>query len=80
MKDYGCFINGDTVLSDKDLELKLRKEANDIYHRENIPCGSLHLDIPLALETELELLSAAGFRRTTLERRWSNTTVIKACK
>ena len=80
LKIGGYFMNGDTVCIDKDTEIKLRKEAEEIYQSQEIPFGSIHIDVPLALDTELALLSDAGFNSGTVEKRWNKTALIKAIK
>jgi tRNA (cmo5U34)-methyltransferase len=80
LKTNGCFINGDTVCKDKDTEIKLRNKAEEIYQRQELPFGSIHIDVPLALDTEFDLLSDAGFSSVSLERRWNKTALLKAIK
>jgi len=80
LKTNGCFINGDTVCRDKDTEIKLRNEADEFYQRQELPFGSTHIDVPLALDTEFALLSDAGFNNVFLEKRWNKTALIKAIK
>ena len=80
LKPNGYFINGDTVCRDKDTEIKLRNEAEEIYKRQELPFGSIHIDVPLALDTEFALLSGAGFNNVSLERRWNKTALMKAIK
>jgi ubiquinone/menaquinone biosynthesis C-methylase UbiE len=85
-KIYNClkvnayFINGDTVCRDKDTEINLINNAEEFYQRQQLPFGSMHIDIPLALDTELALFSDTGFRSVTVERRWNKTALIKATK
>jgi hypothetical protein len=38
------------------------------------------IDIPLALGTELAILSDAGFNSLSVEKRWNKTALIKAIK
>jgi tRNA (cmo5U34)-methyltransferase len=80
LKLNGCFINGDTVCKDKDTEIKLIYQAEEFYQRKDLPFGSMHIDVPLALDTELALLSDAGFRSISVERRWNKTALLKAIK
>jgi tRNA (cmo5U34)-methyltransferase len=80
LKSDGYFINGDTVCRDKDTESKLRKEAEEFYKKEELPFGSIHIDVPLALDTEFALLSEAGFNSVSLEKRWNKTALMKAIK
>jgi len=80
LKPDGYFINGDTVCRDKDTEIKLINEAEEFYQREGLPFGSIHIDVPLALDTEFALLSEAGFNSVSVERRWNKTALIKAIK
>jgi len=80
LKTNGYFINGNTVCRDKDTETKLRKEAEEFYQRQKLNFGSMHIDIPLAIGTELALLSDAGFNSLSVEKRWIKTALIKAIK
>ncbi len=80
LKPNGYFINGDTVCRDKATEIKLRNEAERFYQKQELPFGSIHIDVPLALDTELALLSEAGFNSISLEKRWNKTALIKAIK
>lgn len=85
-KIYNClkanayFINGDTVCKDKDTEINLVKNANEVYESQQLPFGSIHIDVPLALGTELSLLSNTGFNSISVEKRWNKTALIKAIK
>lgn len=80
LKINGYFINGDTVCSDKDTEINLLNNAAVFYKRQQLPFGSLHIDAPLALDTELALLSEIGFNGISVARRWTKTALIKAVK
>lgn len=80
LKPKGYFINGDTVCKDKDTETMLLSRAEDFYQEQELPFGSMHIDIPLALDTEIALLSDAGFNNITLERRWDKTALVKSVK
>ncbi|GKX66446.1 class I SAM-dependent methyltransferase [Inconstantimicrobium mannanitabidum] len=80
LKPNACFINGDTVCNDKDTEINLLNNAMDIYEKKQLPFGSIHIDVPLALDTELALLSDAGFSNVSVERRWNKATLIKVVK
>lgn len=40
----------------------------------------MHIDVPLALDTEFALLSVAGFKSVSLEKRWNKTALMKAIK
>jgi len=80
LKPNGYFINGDTVCIDKDTEIKLRNQADELYKMEGLPFGSIHIDAPLALDTEFALLSEAGFNTVLLEKRWNKTALMKAIK
>lgn len=80
LKENACFINGDTVCKDKDIEISFLNKAEEIYRGEQLPFGSMHIDIPLALDSELAMLSDLGFNSVTVERRWNTTALIKAVK
>jgi ubiquinone/menaquinone biosynthesis C-methylase UbiE len=80
LKPKGYFINGDTACKDKDTEVMLLNRAEDFYQKQELPFGSMHIDVPLALDTEIALLSDAGFNSITLERRWDKTALVKSIK
>jgi ubiquinone/menaquinone biosynthesis C-methylase UbiE len=80
LKVNACFINGDTVCNDKDTELNLLNTANELYQKQQLPFGSIHIDVPLALETELSLLSDTGFSTVSVIRKWTKTALIKSIK
>ena len=80
LKTSGYFVNGDIVCKDKETEIKVKKQAEELYKRKGLPFGSLHVDVPLALDTELSLLSNAGLKSISVERRWNKTALMKAVK
>jgi tRNA (cmo5U34)-methyltransferase len=80
LKPNGYFINGDTVCRDKDTEIKIKNEAEEFYKSKNMPFGSLHIDVPVALDTEIALLYDAGFNNISVKKRWTKTALIKAIK
>jgi ubiquinone/menaquinone biosynthesis C-methylase UbiE len=80
LKTNGYFINGDTVCRDKETEIMLKNKAEELYQRQGLLFGSMHIDVPLALNTELALLSDAGFSVISLEKRWDKTALLKAIK
>lgn len=80
LKTNGYFINGDTVCKDKDTEDKLVNKAEDFYQKQELPFGSMHIDVPLALDTEITLLSDAGLNSISVERRWNKATLMKSIK
>ena len=80
LKANACFLNGDTVCRDIETEINLLSKAEEVYHKQQLPFGSMHIDIPLALDSELTLLSDTGFNSVLVERRWNTTALIKAVK
>lgn len=68
------------MCNDKATEITLLNNANEVYEKQGLPFGSIHIDIPLALDTELTLLSKTGFGSISVERRWNKTALIKAIK
>lgn len=80
LKAGGYFINGDIVCKDKNTETYFMDQAEEIYEEQQLPFGSLHIDVPMAPDTELALLSDAGFRSISVERRWDKSALIKALK
>lgn len=80
LKTGGYFINGDTVCKDKYTETKLRNQADELYQRQKLSFGSMHIDVPLSLDTEFAILSDVGFNNLSVEKRWNKTALIKAIK
>ncbi|QAA32146.1 class I SAM-dependent methyltransferase [Clostridium manihotivorum] len=80
LKVGGAFINGDTACNDKATEISLLNHAEEIYEKQQVPFGTIHIDVPLALDTETTLLSDAGFKSISLEKRWTKAALIKAEK
>lgn len=80
LKENAYFINGDTVCKDKETEIYLLNNAEELYQRQQVPFGSIHIDVPLALDTELTLLSDIGFNSISVERRWNKAALIKSAK
>lgn len=80
LKTNGYFINADTVCREKDTEIRLINKSEEFYKMKEIPFGSMHIDVPLSLDTELALLSDAGFNSISVEKRWNKTALMKAIK
>lgn len=80
LKKDGVFINGDSTVKDAEKESSRLDEAKKIYKENNMKFGSLHIDVPLTVENELELLGKAGFSRINIGKKWTITTLIKAQK
>ena len=80
LKKGGVFINGDSTIKDEEKEWSRLAEAEKIYKESNMNFGSLHLDVPLTVESELELLQKAGFSNINIERKWTVTALMKALK
>lgn len=78
LKPTGCFINCDLIAKDKALELSLQNEAATIYLSKKKTFGTLHIETPLSLESEQELLKEAGFTEISIPRRLSNSVILKA--
>lgn len=74
----GVFINGDTMAKTREEELNRFKFAESIYAEQNKPFGSLHIDIPLCYEHEMEILYDVGFNNISLEREWTFTKLYRA--
>lgn len=60
MKENACFLNGDTVCKDKKTEIYLLNNAEELYKIQQVPFGTIHIDILLAINTEPTLLSDTG--------------------
>jgi tRNA (cmo5U34)-methyltransferase len=80
LKRGGVFINGDNTTKSTEKEVERLAEAEKIYKENNMSFGCLHLDVPLTIKSEFELLEKARFSKVWIEKEWSNTTLIKAQK
>ena len=80
LKPTGCFINCDSIAKDKTLELIMQKEAESIYQSNKLTYGTLHIDTPMNLESEQDLLKQASFSEISIQRRWTNSVLLKAEK
>jgi tRNA (cmo5U34)-methyltransferase len=80
LKKDGVFMNGDLMVPDMDKEEYYRKNAEEIYEKENLPYGSLHLDTPFCWIHEKEVLAASGFIEISLVKEWTETKLYKCIK
>jgi len=80
LKSGGIFLNGDSMSKDKEEEKKKFEHALKVYESENIPFGSLHIDVHFTYNHELQVLKQSGFNKVLLEREWSKTKLYRACK
>ncbi len=78
LSDDGVFLNGDTMEKTRQNELNRLAEAEKIYKEQNLPFGSLHIDIPFCYGHELEVLKNAGFKTFVLEKEWDRTKLYRA--
>lgn len=80
LTSQGTFINGDTMVDNYEEEYKHYKQAEKIYADYNLPFASLHIDAPLCLEHEFDIINKAGFSDIVLEREWLQTKLYRARK
>lgn len=80
LKVKGVFINGDSMAKSLEEEVERYERAKVIYDEQNLPFGSLHLDVHFCLEHELETLKNAGFEDIVIEREWNKTKLYRASK
>ncbi|MDF2589940.1 MAG: methyltransferase family protein [Anaerocolumna sp.] len=80
LKENGRFIHGDSVAATMDDELTRLKEADKIYADSKFPFGSIHIDVPLTIQSEFLILRNAGFTDIKIEKEWGRTTLYKAKK
>jgi tRNA (cmo5U34)-methyltransferase len=80
LKENGNFIHGDSVAATMDDELTRLKQAEKIYADSRAPFGSIHIDVPLTIQSELSILRNAGFSNIKIEKEWSRTTLYSAIK
>ncbi len=76
----GVFINGDLMSKSMEEELQRFTFAESSYSSENLPFGSLHIDVPLTYRSEVSLIKEAGFCQITLEKEWTNTKLYRCIK
>ena len=75
----GVFIDADYMLRDREEADRLLREAEEARRLHGIAEGeAVHLDIPLTVEEERELLLAAGFAEVTEVFSEGNTVILLA--
>ena len=80
LKSNGVFLHGDSMAITVEEEQMKLLEAEKIYREENLPFGSLHIDVPFTLGREFSINRRVGFNQLTLEKEWTRTKLYKAVK
>ncbi len=81
LKPGGIYLECDYMVLKKTEAEKFYRESVQIREKYHLPGEErYHLDIPLTIDSQLELLSKAGFCRTETLWRQGNTTLVAAHK
>lgn len=75
LKKDGCFIEGDYTAKSQEEERDLISLNRKLRQEAGIDSGFYHIDIPLAIETQLKVLKKAGFSKAEVRKKWENTAV-----
>ena len=75
LKKGGCFIEGDYTAKTQEEERELISLNRKLRQEAGIDGGFYHIDIPLAVETQLKVLKEAGFNRTKIRNEWEKTAI-----
>ncbi|MBN1858907.1 class I SAM-dependent methyltransferase [Candidatus Bipolaricaulota bacterium] len=66
LRPGGLFVNGDYVVSRHEAERIRKRFLEFMADQPKRPSGTYHLDLPLCIDEEVELLEAAGFVDTKI--------------
>lgn len=80
LKKQGVFINGDIMVPTLAEEEYHCKNAEELYSKEKLSYGSLHIDTPFCWTHEKDVLMSAGFDKLSLVKEWTNTKLYKCIK
>lgn len=80
LNENGVLINGDSMVLNMVEEEYYRKNAEELYEKENAPFASLHIDAPFCWVHEKEVLEASGFTDIRLVKEWTRTKLYKCRK
>ncbi len=75
LKKGGCFIEGDYTAKTLEEEQELISLNRKLRQEAGIDRGFYHIDIPLAVETQLKVLKEAGFSRVEIRNKWEKTAI-----
>jgi len=76
LRPQGAFVNGDYVVSRREAERIRERFLEQMPRLGRCPSGTYHLDLPLCIEEEVELLEAAGFVTTAVVYQTENAAVM----
>jgi len=78
LKNTGKYIEGDYIVNTEEENSIMCKYEEWVKVNKSIKEGSLHIDIPLSLETQRRLLAEAGFSKVKVIRQTSKDVVYYA--
>jgi len=78
LKNTGKYIEGDYIVNSEEENSIMRKYEEWVKVNKSIKEGSLHIDVPLSLETQRRLLAEAGFSKVKVIRQTSKDVVYYA--
>lgn len=80
LKQDGMYIEGDYTVKNIEEERYYTSENERIRKENEINEGFYHYDTPFAIQTQIELLRRAGFRKVVTHKEWDNTSIFVSCK
>lgn len=75
LKEGGIYIEGDYTVKTMDEENHFIEENERVRKDNEIMDGVHHIDIPFAVETQINLLRQAGFKWVNVKKQWEKTTI-----
>ena len=66
LRPGGTFVNGDYVVTRREAERIRERFLKQMSRLDRCPSGTYHLDLPLCIDEERELLKTAGFTETVV--------------
>lgn len=80
LKNDGLYIEGDYTAKSEEEERFYIAEKDRIRKENGYSEGFYHYDTPFSIQTQMDLLSEAGFSKVTLYKEWENTSIIICSK
>ncbi len=80
LKSDGLYIEGDYTVKSKEEERFFIAENERVKKEHGYKEGFYHYDTPFSIQTQMDLLSEAGFNKVTLHKEWENTSIFICSK
>ncbi len=76
VRSGGVYIEGDYIVKTAQEEAEFIREYDMIKNERETGDGTHHIDIPLCVNTQLELLKKAGFHNVRIVKEWDKTAIL----